>query len=259
MINKTLYLISCVTVGVFMSSCSTYGPAFQGHQLTYMETPDPDIEPTNKAFKAYASGSFGTGATYQPQEKNVGGSISAHLAWSSLYQEEAIGVYFFAGEYRANVKSIEKSLMYRGMGIKTYRTWLVPINDVFTWQMFGGSFALQGEGGNYTQFRDTVDAVRNRFFFNSTRNAESPLSLVAGITTGLKMRLKNEQFINARYMFGGASSSLFLIPEAFFHQFTINYQCKKTSIYLSLVRGDVGRNGLNTPFQLGVSLPLHFD
>lgn len=258
MINRTLYLISCVTVGVFMSSCSIYGPAFQGHQLTYMETPDPDVEPTNNAFQTYAGGSLGTGAIYGAQDKNVGGSFVAHMAWSNHYRESAAGIYAFVGEYKAVVNNVQKSLMYQGLGFKTYQTWIVPISDALSWQMVGTTFALHGEGGNYTHFRDTI-RIGGNSIFREDRSPVSPISIVAGVTTGVKIRLEKNQFITARYLFGGSTATLFLSNNAFFHQFTVNYQSKKASIYASIVKDDAGRNGLNTPFQLGVSLPLHFD
>jgi hypothetical protein len=69
--------------------------------------------------------------------------------------------------------------------------------------------------------------------------------------------LKDDKSLLLRYMFGGASSTAFLLPEIFFHQFTVNYQFKKASVYGSLVVGDVGRVSVNMPFQVGISVPLH--
>ncbi|MEY4936545.1 MAG: hypothetical protein RIS64_2904 [Bacteroidota bacterium] len=257
MINKTLYLICLITLSFLMSNCSVYGPAYQGQQLSYLET--PTCKDGQTQFQAYAGGSLSSGSIYQTRDKNANGSFTAHIAWSSTYREVALGLYGFAGQYLANVNNIEKSLMYRGLGLRAFQTWSIPLNDEAAWQIFGISIALHHETGDYTRFRDTFRfAQRTINNFNTVRgNVESPLSLVAGVTTGLKIHLKKEHSLLVRYMFGGASSTAFLLPEIFFHQFTVNYKFQKASVYGSIVVGDVGRVSVNLPFQLGISVPLY--
>ncbi len=259
MVSRTLYLIYLLMGCLLMSNCSVYGPAYQGQQLAYMETPTYKDGLSN--FQTYAGGSLGSGSIYQAQDKNANGSFAAHLAWSSPFKEGAIGLYGFAGQYIANVSNVKKSLLYRGLGFRAFQTWSIPVNDEVSWQIFGTSLALHHETGDYARFRDTIRITQrtSNNFNTGNSNVESPISLVAGATTGLKIQLKNEHSLLIRHMFGGASSTGFLLPEIFFHQFTVNYKFQKASIYGSLVVGDAGRISVNMPFQLGISVPLHFN
>jgi hypothetical protein len=256
MISRTLYLIALIIACILMSNCSVYGPAYQGQQLAYMET--TTYKEGLNHFQTYAGGSLGSGSIYQAKDKNANGSFTAHIAWSSPYREGAVGLYGFAGQYLANVNNVEKSLMYRGLGLRAFQTWSIPVSDEVSWQIFGSNLAIHHEAGDYARFRDTI-SIAQQTNMRVSGNVESPLSLIVGATTGLRIHLKNEHSLLIRYLFGGASSTAFLLPEIFFHQFTVNYQFQKASVYGSLVVGDVGRVSVNMPFQLGISVPLHFN
>jgi hypothetical protein len=252
MINRTLVLIIFFGACVLMSNCSSYGPAYQGHQLAYMET--PNYEKGYQKVRFYASGHLGSGAVYQPDDKNTNGSLAAHFGWANPYKEGAFGLYAFTGKYIANINNVEKPLMYNGLGIRMYGAKIIPLNDEIDIHCLGLSLGFNYEDGDFTSFRDTLYSHNTNRLFG---NFESALSVTGGLSIGMKLRLQQEQSLIVRYLFGGTSTTVFILPDALFHHFTVNYQFKKASVNASLVVGKAGRVSVNLPFQLGVSVPLY--
>jgi hypothetical protein len=252
MINRTLYLIYLVISFFSISSCSVYGPAYQGQQLAYMET--PNNEGSFRKVNLYAGGNFGNGATYQPYDKNTNGSLSAHIGGSAPHAESAFGIYAFTGKYVANINNIEKSLMYNGLGVRMYGAKVAALNDQIDFHYLGCHLGFHFEDGDFPRFKDTTHSHHAAILLDGV---ESAFSITSGLSMGLRFRLQNGQSMITRYLFGGTSTTFFLLPDTFFHHFTVNYQFKKVSVNASLVIGKTGRITVNVPFQLGVSVPLH--
>jgi hypothetical protein len=246
--NFSFVLVAFSTL-LFFTSCSSYGPAFSHQRITYMERPFGEEVQT----QVYASGKFGSDATYKPSETSQNGELGVHIALNSPYIQAAAGVLGFGGQYKDQTN---KTFGYNGFGFRLHQNWKIPVNENLEIQIFGYGYTFNSERGEYEKLR-----IRS---FNSTNsvNVDSISGVkdlgVYSITTGVRYRTSNKVLLGFQYAYG--STAFIFAPVNASHCLSFTGGFKNTGVALNISipqRGEGSfKAGLKPTISVGITQGL---
>lgn len=242
------YLLSAfavVSALTFFSACTAYGPAYSHQRLTYMERPFSQDMNSKSNAQVYASGKFGTDATYQPGESNQNGELGVHLGLNAYIFQLAVGVFGMTGKYTDAKKA---TYGYNGFGVRLHQNWKIPIKDDWEIQIIGYGYAFNSERGEYSNLRvrniDSIGAVKDLGMFS--------------LTTGFRYRSPNKTIWGFQYAYG--TNAFFVLPINASHclSFTGNFDRTTVAINLSIPnRSEVSfKAGLDPTISIGITQGL---
>ncbi len=243
---KTNLLLALAVVSAlsFFTACTSYGPAYSHQRLTYMERPFGDGSTKGHA-QVYASGKFGTDATYLPNESNQNGELGVHLGLDAYIFQLAVGVVGFGGRYTDAKKA---SFGYNGFGFRLHQNWKIPVNDNLEIQIFGCGYSFNSENGKYETLRvrniDSIDGIKDLGMFS--------------LTTGVRYRSSNKTVWGFQYAYG--TTGFFITPVNASHclSFTGNFDRTTVAVNLGIPhRNNVSFNaGLEPTISIGITQAL---
>ncbi len=202
----------------FFSSCSAYGPAFIHQRHSYMETPYGE----KMKGQVYATGQYGTDATYKAGETSTNGSLGVHFGATTPYYQIAIGVFGFTGEYKND--STQK-FSYSGLGFRLHHNIKIPINERVELQVIGLGYSINSNNGSYENLRyrrsDALDSLATLFDFGHMT-----------VTTGVRYMTENKTLLGFRYTYG--TSGFLFFPTNGSHTLTFTGNVGNTTLALNL-------------------------
>lgn len=240
---KTHLLLAFAVVSAltFFTACTSYGPAYSHQRLTYMERPFGD----KVSAQVYASGKFGTDATYVSDESNQNGELAVHVGLNAYVIQITAGVFGFAGKYTDVRKA---TYGYNGLGFRLHQNWKIPVNDNWEIQILGYGYASNSENGKYEALRirglDSIRGVKDLGMFS--------------LTTGVRYQSPNKTIWGFQYAYG--TSGFFIAPLNASHclSFTGNFDRTTIAVNLSIPRTSTTtfRAGLEPTISIGLTQGL---
>ena len=236
-----LLALAVVSALSFFTACTSYGPAFSHQRLTYMERPFGDT----LNVQVYASGQFGSDATYLTGESNRNGQIGVHLGLNAYIIQLSLGVFGVSGQYTDEKKTTHA---YNGFGFRLHQNWKIPVNENLEIQILGCGYAFNSENGKYQALRgrglDSIQGVKDLGMFS--------------LTTGVRYRTPSKALLGFQYAYG--TSAFFILPINASHCLSFTGGFKNTTFALNLSipqRGEVSfKAGLQPTVSLGITQGL---
>ncbi len=240
---KTNFLLAIAVVSAlsFFTACTSYGPAFSHQRITYMERPFGD----SVNAQVYASGQFGSDATYLPGESSQNGALGVHVGLNAYIIQFTAGVFGFAGKYTDAQKA---TYDYNGIGFRLHQNWKIPVNENVEIQILGYGYAFNSENGKYSNLRvrsrDSIGTIKDLGMFS--------------LTTGVRYRTPSRAVLGFQYAYG--TNAFFILPINASHCLSFSGGFKNTTVALNLSipqRGsDSFKAGLHSTISLGITQAL---
>lgn len=238
---KTLSYFCSVVAALFLAACSTYGPAYQGHQNEYMERPflaSEDKKPLGYA--VYGGFKINQSPTYEFGDRNRSAEFSSHLGFSSRFLQGAYGINAFGGQFTPGGRAATN---YWGIGLRGTHNFVLHYNKKTEWQAFGLDLNMNTQSGSYNNFLvERRDSLR-RVAFQTGGNTSNLLFEDFGGTskfqvhtlfhTGVRHKISQNCIVGARAGIGfstGIDMTNFGSPEAVF-RFDLNARFNDIWLY----------------------------
>lgn len=236
-----LLAFAVVSTLTFFSACTAYGPAYSHQRLTYMERPFGD----KVSAQVYASGKFGTDATYVPGESNQNGELGVHLALNAPVIQFAVGIFGLGGRYTDTKKN---TYGYNGFGFRLHQNWKIPVNENLEIQILGCGYSFNSENGQYEGLRlrglDSISGIKDFGMLS--------------LTTGVRYRSPNKTLWGFQYAYG--TVGFFILPINASHclSFTGGFDRTTFAVNLSIPQSSNStfKAGLEPTISIGITQGL---